>query len=353
MSLKILHLPTSTGGNSSGLSLAEKELGYISDVLTFSEQFNKYDSDINLNLSQRNFLNRIYIRMKTFLKVRNKYDVYHFNFGTSLLDFGRFGLPLLDLPFYKKTAKKIVTYNGCDARQKYPSMSTYKIAACHEKNCYKGMCNSGKLDKIRQIKIRKMAKCAHHIFALNPDLLKFLPENASFVPYTISNWNTIKKVNKQRSKKIKIVHAPTNRDAKGTRYIETALSKLSTKYRDIEVIFVENKTFEDAIAIYQTADLVIDQVLIGWYGAFSVEVMKMGIPVACYIRQEDLKYIPSKMALDLNQAIINVSPFTIFNELEKVIENRAMLVEKGRAGLDYVHTWHEPKKIATTILEKL
>ena len=40
-----------------------------------------------------------------------------------------------------------------------------------------------------------------------------------------------------------------------------------------------------ALKIYEEADIVIDQVLIGWYGGFGVEVMKMGKPLAVYIRR--------------------------------------------------------------------
>ena len=38
---------------------------------------------------------------------------------------------------------------------------------------------------------------------------------------------------------------------------------------------VENTPHTKALKIYEEADIVIDQVLIGWYGGFGVEVMKM------------------------------------------------------------------------------
>lgn len=352
MTSKILHLPTSTGGNSIGLSTAEKLLGYDSKILTLSSQFNQYPADIDLKASENPRLINLINRLTTFFKVRNQFDVYHFNFGTTLLDLSRFGIPLADLPFYKKNAKKIVTYNGCDIRQKYPTMNHYKIAACHEKACYNGQCNSGELDKIRRLKIKKMQQYVDKIFAVNPDLIKFLPEGAEFLPYTIANWDKIKKPSTQKSNKaLRIVHAPTNRAAKGSKYVESALNKLSKKYNNIDIIFVENKTHEEALNIYKTADLVIDQVLIGWYGAFAVEVMKMGIPVACYIREEDLIHIPEKMRFDLADTIINIDPFSIEEKIGHYLENPNLLKDKAQAALDYVHYWHNPIRIAKYVAE--
>ena len=147
------------------------------------------------------------------------------------------------------------------------------------------------------------------------------------------------------------MHAPTNRVAKGSKYIESALNKLSQKFKNIEVVFVENKTHEEALSIYKTADLIIDQVLIGWYGAFAVEVMKMGIPVACYIREEDLVHIPEKMRFDLADAVINIDPFSIEQTLGDYLENPFRFKAKSQAVLDYVHYWHDPKRIAKYVAE--
>ena len=35
----------------------------------------------------------------------------------------------------------------------------------------------------------------------------------------------------------------------------------------------------EALKKYKQADVIIDQVRVGWYGAFAVEAIKMGIPV--------------------------------------------------------------------------
>lgn len=92
--------------------------------------------------------------------------------------------------------------------------------------------------------------------------------------------------------------------------------------------------------------MVIDQVLIGWYGGFAVEVMKMGIPVAVYINEDDLKYVPSQMANDLNKSIINITPFNIVEVLSTFIENKQLLYDKSMQVSSYVEKWHNPVYVA-------
>ena len=101
-----------------------------------------------------------------------------------------------------------------------------------------------------------------------------------------------------------------------------------------------------ALQIYKEADLVIDQVLIGWYGAFAVECMKMGKPVAVFIREEDLHFIPREMSRDLKDAVINVGAFDMDEVLARYLENISLLFEKSEAGQEYVHRWHDPVAIA-------
>ena len=86
------------------------------------------------------------------------------------------------------------------------------IAACDDEACYGGICNSGQLDFVRRTGIRKMARYAAHLWALNPDLLHFLPENkASFLPYTVAQYDPHPEGKIASGPRLRIVHAPTNR----------------------------------------------------------------------------------------------------------------------------------------------
>jgi hypothetical protein len=231
-SLKILHLPNPVGGNSYGLSRGERLLGLQSDVLVAKASWLDYPADINLHLDKLSNNPAKFLRLiNTFLKIRNKYDIFHFNFGSTLFHDFKNRLCLAEIPFYPRKTRLFATYNGCDARQKYPTVDRTKYSACKDENCYQGICNSGELDKFKKKSIQKMSRYVKHIWAVNPDLLYYLPqEKSSFLPYTVAyNCDTITPPNIK--KRLKILHAPTNRAAKGSDRIISTLSKLSDKYK--------------------------------------------------------------------------------------------------------------------------
>lgn len=355
--MKVLHLPTSIGGMSWGLAQGERALGLLSDVLVLYDNFHQYPADRIIFKEPPKYITGkafdLFTRIKEVLKIRNKYDVFHFNCGTTLIDLWSYGLPLIDLPLYKGRGKIVVTYNGCDARQKYPAMKRNQFSPCHDDRCFDGICNDGKRDAIKKNKIEKFDKYADIIFAVNPDLLHFLPEKASFLPYAISRWDEIETLPyRTTGKEFKVVHSPTNRVSKGTGVIIEALNNLKRKYGNIEIILVENMANKKALEIYEKADLVIDQVQIGWYGGFAVEAMKMGKPVAVFIKEDDLRFIPKNMAEDLKEAVININPSNMEDVLNIYLQNPAMLVRKSLAGIEYVRKWHDPKYVASLTKER-
>jgi len=344
--MRVLHLPTLVGGMAWGLAQGERRLGLDSKVLTTQEHFLSYPYDISLRWDKKGAMGRFISSLRAFLKYRNKFDVFHFNYGSTLIDFRTYGIFHWDLPFYPKDKKIVFTYNGCDARQKYKTIKRVDIASCHEKDCYGGICNDKGRDRMRENRINIVSKYAQNIFAVNPDLLYFLPENiSSFLPYTIAAWYDIETVPYKIGRTIKIVHSPTDRSAKGSQYILQALENLKKRF-DIEIVLVENIPYQEALRDYEKADLIIDQVLTGWYGAAAVEAMKMGKPVGVYIREEDLQFIPKEMAKDLKETIININPNNIESILEEYLENPQRLYFKSQASSEYVHKWHDPVYVA-------
>ncbi len=245
--------------------------------------------------------------------------------------------------------KVIVSYNGCDARQKSYSVFNFSINACAESTCYGGFCNE-KSDLIKRKRIEKISKSADKVFSVNPDLLHVLP-NAEFIPYTIIDFYNLlsSPSRKYKGNRIKILHAPSDRGAKGTKYILQVLKRIESEYNDVEVILLENISNNKAREIYKEADLVIDQLLIGWYGGFAVEVMALGKPVICYIREEDLKFLPKEMKEEM--PIIKANPDNFYEVLKETIEDMNSLPMIGEKSRAYVEKWHDPIKTARRMKE--
>ena len=129
-----------------------------------------------------------------------------------------------------------------------------------------------------------------------------------------------------------------------TTYDPVLAGELKDKYKNVELMLVEGVPHSKVKELYAHADLAVDQLLIGWYGGFAVEMMALGKPVVCYIRKEDLKFIPDQMRDDL--PIVNANPDTIYEVLSRVAEQRDQLHLTGERGRAYVERWHDPLKIA-------
>jgi len=344
--VRVLHCPADVGGNAWTLSRSERKLGLDSDVMVYQKSWIGYSADIDLHLEKYSNIGKAWRLLSFYLKALTRYDIFHFNSGSSLLPswHSLSFLEFSDLPLLRALGKKIVvTYQGCDVRQKGFCTNSYSISACAEPNCYSGVCDSG-TDKVKRVRAAKFGRYAHKIFALNPDLLHVLPPQAEFAPYANVDLDEWQPVRRGKSKKLVILHSPTNRGAKGTEYIVEAVERLKGKYRHVELILVENIPHSKVRELYLQADVAVDQLLVGWYGGFAVEMMALGKPVVCYIREEDLKFIPPQMKKDL--PIINANPETVYEVLEHLVVERDGLLSIGERGRAYVERWHDPVKIA-------
>lgn len=349
--MKVLHLPTSVAGNPIGLSKGERRIGIDSHTLDI-DQNNKFgfSSDIKpclYSLKKFGIPGQAISLFTTFLKYRNKYDVFHFNAGHTLLDYYPLNLHYLDLPFYPKNKKIIMTFNGSDARQSRSIKQFSSLDTWDEEISYNHLYDSNIDNQRKQKRIKLIDRYADHIFTVNPDLFRFLPERTKFLPYTISSWYKLPSVPRLAKKStIKIIHAPSSRKTKGSEYILDALYKLKSYYKNVEILLIENMNNKKALELYAEADLVIDQVLLGWYGGLAVEVMKLGKPVMVFIRKSDLQFIAKEMAEDCLNTFITVDPTNILDTLRNLVENPYLLSYHASASLDYVNKWHDPIKVA-------
>ena len=145
-----------------------------------------------------------------------------------------------------------------------------------------------------------------------------------------------------------MIHAPSHRGAKGTAYILEAVDRLKAEGVAFEFVLVENLSNAEARTLYERADLVVDQLLAGWYGGFAVEVMALGKPVICYLRESDFGFLPQAMRSAL--PLINARPDNIFAVLrEWLTARRSELSARGMTCRQYVEHWHDPIRIARDI----
>lgn len=366
---RVLHLPTSVGGNPQGLSAALRGLGVSSDTLTTEQNYLQYPVDIVVNLDAAGPLRREWRRWRTLWRDVPHYDVLHFNFGTTLARphawWASPGSGLLKRMVYpfraaylwllqgfelsrakRRGVPMFVTYQGDDARQGDYSLAHFPI--CIAKQVGADYYNAAS-DSFKRRQIRRLDKYCDRIYSVNPDLLRVLPARAEFIPYShifLDEW--IPAYTQTESRPLRIAHAPSNRVVKGTNYILKALENLRGRGFDFELVLVEGMSHAEARQQYERADVLIDQLFAGWYGGLAVELMALGKPVLSYIRQEDLVFLPPEMARELPVQQVTVA--TVEQVLERVLKMpRDQLEVWARRCRAYVERWHDPHTIARKI----
>jgi len=139
------------------------------------------------------------------------------------------------------------------------------------------------------------------------------------------------------------VHAPTDKRLKGTEYILGAVARLEKEHA-LRLLLLDRVPHRQAIQTYQTADIVVDQVLGGTYGVLAVEAMALGKPVVCYVREDLRETYPEELP------IVSANPEDVYQKLKMLVENAPLRHRLGIRGREYVERYHDSMKIAEQLV---
>jgi len=334
MNKRILIAGYEIGGQMQLLAETFRKRWMQASSAAYNDDFRGYQNDIML--AGKGFKGNI-DRFLFFIWALKHYQVFHFFWGVSLWSLWRFHL--LDLPILKLLGKKIVVhFRGLDV------VDIKHFDYLREKNRGTQVEKPLLSRADQQKKLRKWLKYADVVLVSEPDLFVVVP-NAILSPQVIdmSYWTCSRRPLSEQDGIIRIVHAPSSRRKKGTDFIENAIAGLANKGYKVELVLAENLPHHKIKELYEISDIGIDQVLYGWHGKVSVELMALGKPVLCYIDPELMQY-----RLDL--PIVSVTPATLALELEKLILDRELRRELGKRSQQYAARYHDVEKIVDQLL---
>lgn len=273
------------------------------------------------------------------LIIRYKYFIF-LQAGWSLMKDQR-DIKLLRL-FKKKT---MVVFVGCDTRipEKVDQFKWNPCTECPDE--YKNYVNCDIPRK--KIVIPKIEKRFDVI--ASPDECAGMLEQSYFsfhFPRRLDHFTpVIPKIKSQR--RIKILHAPSNAHYKGTKYVREAISKLANDHRNFEYIEKQGLHIDNLHKLISSCDLIIDQMLVGYYGLLSVESMALGKPVVVYMRPDiwemEKEYSP----------VFNANPDNLLEVLSNICKDPYQLEQKGIASRAYVEKFHDAKIVANEVYLKM
>lgn len=354
--IKILHAPAIVTHQQWTVSRAQRELGYVSDVMVFNaDQPNQpqHDCDINLHFDRNmcvfnplkpiSFTKTVLFIFRFtffFLKAIIKYDVFHFHSESFLGSYS--DLDLRILRFLRK--KMVFQYWGCDIRLKSIFILDNEYSTCDD--CIRICQNSRK-----QRDMDMHLKYSDFRVYGGGDSIRGVPD-ALFVPICIDTrvWKQVsfddipEEHRLPKTHSVRIMQAfqnwKTRGDQKGTKYIKAAIDDLKKEGFDVEHMFVDNVPNKAMKYYYQQSDIVVDALLNGWYQNVAIEGMAMARPVICHLKEEYRRLIPGEMP------IIDATPENLKEVLKELIADKAKRETIGQKSRAYIEEYYDSRKIA-------
>lgn len=360
---RVLHCAYNQTGHAYQLSRAERARGFDSRLVTLAPERYQYPVDEVLS-TKGSELGIEVARVRLLARALSWADIVHFNFGTGVTrpwlgppepgaSLGRQmrslvgrALSLRELPLlYAAGARVFVTFEGSDVR---PSTSSLlvddELAAEALRSFY-----DQRRDGAKARTLRHFERWSDGMFVLTPDLLAYA-NSAVYTQCASVNPAAVPVLGPSGGKRIKIVHAPTQQSIKGSRFILAAIDELRQEGWPLDLEFIERMTHEQAMAAFRSADLVIDQAVIGWYGVVAIEAMAMAKPVACYVAPAARAYAPS--AMDAQLPVVTIRPSTMAADLRQFLHlGQESWKAIGAAGRTFVERWHAPEVAASITCE--
>lgn len=335
--LRIFQGVTGQAGQPGAIASGLRELGYEASAGSIEEHKFGYKADLHISVPSRHSAGIF----KAVKPLADQFDVFHFHARSFSSIWPDQGFPsLLDLLMLKAEGKKVFFhFRGSEIRLAEVFRTKNPFHYVDDPVAAKLFTRMPDDAKLRSLKF--IRSVCDGVFVTDPELQTYVPE-AKIVPRVLNkrDWPF---VGVQQKRVPIVVHAPSRRAVKGTEALVEAVHRLRARGVPIDFRLVENLPHEQAAEIYKEADIVVDQLRIGWYGVLATEAMALGKPVIAYIRDDIWQSSNGGLP------IINANPITIESVLAASIGDWDLLQERSRASRSYFLDVHSSNRVCAQL----
>jgi glycosyltransferase involved in cell wall biosynthesis len=308
MALRVTHCPVNLAGVGWTNVQALRKRGVDARLVVFNTQpFRPDQADWDLKRPRKGLVRQQAVQWRALSKLLPKTDIFHFYFGLTLVP------KSLQFPILRATRRKsLFHFLGADIRERPKEQLMYGLKAD--------------------------ARVVGSFAALN-----FIPYDAEVLPpgIDLAAYDPVPPVERER---VRIVHAPSNKEKKGTEYVIEACKQLPV---DLDVVHgVRN---EEALERYKQADIVVDQVLRDWHGVFTIEGMALGKPVVTSLDEDAVRQ--TEEAFGLKVPIVRTTKDDLVDVLRPLVESFEERKRLGEAGRAYVEEVHDVERMTDRLLD--
>ena len=310
MALRVLHCPVNLAGVGWTNVQALRRKGVDARLLLYARIPSRPDQfDVYVE-RPKGLWRRQLVQLRTLAAVLPETDIFHFYFGLTLVP------RRIQFPILRATRRKSVFhFLGADIRETPREKLRYGLKAD--------------------------ARIVGSYSALS-----FLPFDAHVVPPGLE-LDRYEPAPPNGGETIRIVHAPSNKERKGTEFVVAAVDELKKRY-PVELDVVHGVRNELALERYRRADIVVDQLLRDWHGVFTIEAMALGKPVVTSLDAEAVRQTEQAFGREL--PILAATRDDLVEKLAWLIERPEERKRRGAAGRAYVEHVHDVDRMADRLV---
>lgn len=315
--------------------------GYMAEQVHYSAgQGHKFGFGLDNEVNIKSFPHITTAQAQTLKSyIERDFDIYHF-WNKSFVfhpDYSRF--TGIDIPLLKARQKKVAfRFTGFDLR--LPSWDLERNPHSPFRYGYQSVFSEQHQFKF----LAFLREYADRLLVQDPELQQFCPE-ATIIPRAL-DLNQFKFIGIAKNDRPLVVHAPSKDVVKGSQFVIPALDRLASEGYAFDFKLIQNMAHAEAVAWYEKADIIIDQILIGATGVLTLEAWALGKPVVLYLR-EDL-FQDFYRTRDL--PVANANPDTIYGVLKKLISDYEWRQHLSLAGRRTAEEFHDIRRVIETFI---
>lgn len=281
--IRVLHCPNNVSGTATELAEGLRARGIPSDaVLWKAHPFWPNDGYVVRNR---------WLQLLFFFAAVRHFNVFHFYFGQSLLPLN------IDLPILKLLGKRtFMNYVGSDCRITFVDSRENLFAPLYYGSVISR--NNPARDQIKLLSMRWHSLWVNAAITgpKSREFLKEVYDEDCIVSHVRLNntaaWRHIEAREEyltqvsdciKQKETVVVVHAPSNPRLKGTKYVRASIQEIQRDFPHLEYRELTGMPSAEIIEALASADIVVDQLLLGTIGTLAWEAMLLRKPVVAHV----------------------------------------------------------------------
>jgi hypothetical protein len=318
--MRVLLAPVEAAGVAAAMRAALRARGHAADIVCFAPHAFGYEHDRVASTYPQ--------RVREGLAAPARYDVLHFQFGTTLCEY-------LDAAWARLLRRPLLLmhYHGDDCRLRELVFSRHPARA----RVYDLQPRD---DALVRRRLRLASRLCHAAVVADYELVSYVEPwfRTVYVAPAPVQLPTPGPSPAPGDGAPVVLHAPSNPRIKGTAEITAALERLAARGL-LRPRILTGVAHSEVLAEMGRADVVVDQLNSENYAIVATEAMALGKPVLSEFDPADLP----GFARDV--PVVRITPETIDARLAEVCGDAELRRRLGRAGSDFVRRVHDPERL--------